>query len=198
MRVQSGWIATISYNTEEFLKMRLNDLFERHIISDYIYIWHEPEEDEKRGHWHVVMKINKRSDTMDIQLQFVEIDPNSEKPIKCIDFRRCSSIDDWILYSQHVKAYLSCKGESRKYAYNKEDFRFCDEDTFDFNYNHAFRGSDWALGMSRMRIIKENIDDPISLIYSNIVSIKDAGNLLSMQKMNKTYRGLRQNHEEEE
>lgn len=196
MMVQSGWISTVSYNTEVFLQYKLEELFKAHIISDYMYIWHEPEEDETKGHFHVSMKVNKRSDTMNIQQFFVEIDPCNPKPRKCIDFRRTASIDDWILYSLHVGAYLACKGESRKYAYTKEDMKFADEDTFEYNYNHAFRGSDWALSAQRMKLIKENIDDPISLIYSNIVSIRDAGNLLSMQKMDRTVRGIRQNHEE--
>ena len=70
MRVQSGWISTISYNSDEFLKKKLEELYIRHIISDYFYIWHYPEEDEKRGHFHVSVKVNQRIDTI-LEILFI-------------------------------------------------------------------------------------------------------------------------------
>ena len=177
MRVQSGWISTISYNSEEFLKSKLEDLYKRHIISDYFYIWHYPEEDEKKGHFHVLIKVNKRCDTMDIQEEFKEVVPGESRPLKCIDFRRTHSVDDWILYEMHYKTYLASKGESRKYTYNKEDFRCCDIDSFEYIYYHAFHGSEWAQRVQIMKIVKENMDNPAELIFNNLVSIKDANNI---------------------
>ena len=197
MRVQSGWISTISYNTEGFLKNKLEELYSKHWISDFMFIWHYPEEDEKKGHFHVLMKVNKRMDTMDIQEEFKELSPDQVKPLKCIDFRRTHSVDDWILYEMHYKTYLATKGESRKYTYNKEDFRFCDEDSFEYLYYHAFHGSEWAQRIQIMNVIKENIDNPAELLFNNLVSIKDANNVRALQQMCRTFRNGRPNHEVE-
>ena len=46
----SAPISAISYNTESYLKMVLNRLYDLHIISDYMYILHKAEEDEKKDH----------------------------------------------------------------------------------------------------------------------------------------------------
>ena len=81
-------ISTISYNTQEFLLHQLDEMIKNHIISDYMYINHFAEEDERKDHIHLWMKPNKLLDTMDIQKYLLEIDPNNPtKPLKCNDFR---------------------------------------------------------------------------------------------------------------
>jgi len=61
---------------------------------------------------------------MELQQFLTEIDiKNPLKPLKCIDFRP-SSVDDFILYTQHFKPYLASKGESREYHYTYDDFVF--------------------------------------------------------------------------
>ena len=103
-------IATISYNSEPFLISVLNSLYSLHIISDYMYIVHEPEEDEKKRHIHLFLKPNTKVDTIELQERFKELDPHNSKPLGCIDFVS-SKIDDWILYNQHFKPYLASKHE---------------------------------------------------------------------------------------
>ena len=99
-------IATISYNSQEFLVHQLELLIKNHKISDYIFINHFAEADEKKNHIHLWIKPNTLLDTMDLQKHFTELDPkNPTKPFKCIDFR-ISQVDDWILYNQHYAQSL--------------------------------------------------------------------------------------------
>ena len=156
MRTRTGHVSTISYNSENFLKTKLNELCEKHIISDYMYIKHHPEEDERKEHIHLVIRPNQKIDTMEIQDYLTEVIPDG-KPLKCIDFRRTSDLDEWILYELHHPEYLLSKGESRKYVYTKDDFCFYDEDTFEYNYYHAFHASKWAQNRSITKHIKESI-----------------------------------------
>lgn len=155
-------ISTISYNTSGFLVMKLNELVQSHKISDYMFIEHLPEEDELKQHIHLWINPNTLIDTMDLQDYLSEFDKNyPDKPLKCIDFRQ-SSTDDWILYSEHYPPYLAFKGESREYIYSKDDFKFYDSDTFNHNYLHAFKGSDFALQQSRLLTISELAKDELS------------------------------------
>ena len=101
-------ISTISYNTEAFLYDRLQELLRNKVISDYIYIKHLPDDDERKEHIHLWLKPNKLLDSMDIQDFLKEIDPNNPKPLKVLDFKPSKS-DDWILYCQHYRPYLEYK-----------------------------------------------------------------------------------------
>lgn len=162
-------IATISYNTEEFLKARLEELHKNHTIDDYIYIHHDAEEDEKKDHFHVWVSPNKLLDTMVLQDYFNELDPkHPDKPLKCMPFR-ASVQDDFILYGMHLQSYLLSKGQIRAYVYNKGDFRYCDEDTFEEAYRHALHGSEWAHRDAVLQLIREGQADPASLIIDGIV-----------------------------
>ena len=136
-------ISTISYNTEEFLKLKLNQLLNDKIINYWCYIKHDPEEDEKKNHIHLFIKPNCQVDTMDLENYFIEFLPGEKLPRKTIFFEKSKS-DDWILYNQHFRPYLISKMEDRIYFYQKEDFVFSDLNSFEFLYSHAFNASDWA------------------------------------------------------
>lgn len=191
-------ISTISYNSEEHLRFKLNELIKARKISDYMYIQHTAEEDEKKDHIHLWVKPNTLLDTMDLQDHFIEIDPkNPLHPFRCIDFR-ASSVDDWILYSQHYGPYLASKGESREFAYSKEDFRFYDEDTFEDLYRHAFKGSDWAVRYQILEQLASNETDPASLILNGTVPLNLASNLNAFKYLQTKYgldRGDREGHD---
>lgn len=194
-------ISTISYNTLEFLLERLGELYRNHKICDWLLIQHEPEEDEKKQHIHLWIKPNTLIDTMDLQLFFSEIDPNKpDKPLKCIDFRG-SEIDDWILYNMHYEPYLASKGESRKYHYLKEDFFFCDEDSWDDLYLHALKGSDWAKKYQILSVLNDGDISPVDMIRNGLVPLNLASQLNAYQYMATHYgtttRGGRPNHEPE-
>jgi len=192
-------IATISYNTEAFLIATLEELYRNKKICDWCFIKHYPEEDEKKEHIHLWVKPNTLIDTMDLQEKFKELDlKNPTKPLGCIDFRS-SNIDDFILYGMHLEAYLLSKLEFRQYHYEKSDFKYCDEDTFNDLYNHALKGSEWAKRNQTTKIIKETWRDPASLIDSGILSLNQAPQLNAYTYMKKhTYRNGRKGHEDED
>lgn len=194
-------IATISYNTPEFLKMKLDELMKEHKISDYVFIKHYKEEDEKKDHIHLWIKPNTLLDTMSLQEHFVELDQsNLLKPLKCIDFRT-SKIDDFILYGLHLEAYLNTKGEERQYHYVREDFCYADEDSFEDLFNHAFRGSEFAKQYQTIQMLNNNSINPADLILKGFMPLNLAGSLNALVSLQKnqghTYRGGRPGHEEQ-
>ena len=195
-------ISTISYNSQEFLNSKLKELIDNHIISDYMYIVHEPEEDELKQHIHLYLEPNRLVDTMDLQFHFKEIDMFNDKPLGCINFRT-SKIDDWILYNQHYPPYLLYKGESRVFVYEKENFQYFDEMTFHHNYIHAFKGSDFALMCSRLQtigdVVKGNMSPAEAFILGHI-PIQQASSVNALMYMQGAYeqrtnRGGRSGHE---
>ena len=78
-------ISTISYCSKDFLVNTLNRLVSDHMIANYMMIWHLPEEDEKKGHWHLWIEPNTQIDTMDLQEILTEYNENdpSGTPINC-------------------------------------------------------------------------------------------------------------------
>ena len=100
-------LSTISYNTESFLKEKLESLYKAHIIQSFQYIKHKGEDGDKE-HIHLRLEPNKRIDPMDLAEKFIELDPNNVKPLCCRPFRP-SKEEDWILYAVHDKDYLSLK-----------------------------------------------------------------------------------------
>ena len=193
-------ISTISYNTKEFLISKLNEMYNNGRISDWMFIKHYAEDDESKNHYHVYMEPNRMLDTMEIQKFFREIDLKnpSAPPLGMINFNS-SKTDDWILYCLHFEPYLKTKGEERVYSYTKEDIVYKDELTFEYNYNHAFKGSDWAKSNQILQAIREGITDPLDLILSGIIPFNQttqAKCLDGMVRERRTYRGNHKGHEE--
>lgn len=100
-------ISTISYNTEKFLKEKLDIWVKAHIIQTYMYICHKGEDGDK-DHIHVRIEPNKKLDPMDLQAQLLEHKMGCEKPLGCRPFRP-SKEEDWILYAVHDETYLKLK-----------------------------------------------------------------------------------------
>lgn len=126
-------ISTISFNTEAFLKERLNDLVKSKKISFYSFVKHKPEDDEggKKEHFHVYLEPSKIVQTDDLREFLKEFDPlKPDKPKGCLKFNT-SKFDHWYMYALHDKRYLASKGESRRFHYIKDDFISSDEDDFD-------------------------------------------------------------------
>ena len=111
-------IATISYNSDEFLQAKLDELMRNKVISAYFWVNHFAEEDERKNHKHLWLKPNRRIDTMELQQYFIEPFTDARlKPLGCIDFVS-SKIDDALLYFAHWKSYLAYKHQSRRYHYD--------------------------------------------------------------------------------
>lgn len=113
-------LATISYNTKEYLVLVLNNLLQAKKIQFWAYIKHKREEDEEKDHFHVYVEPSKRIDTSDLKECFKELDKDNEKPLGTLIWRY-SKLLDWIYYGIHDSAYLMQKGETRKYHYLIDD-----------------------------------------------------------------------------
>ena len=115
--------STISYNTDKFLKDKLDRLIKRDCISFYAWVEHYAEDDEKKNHKHLYIVPNGQQETNGIRDILEELDPNDKlgKPLKCLDFKS-SKFDDWYLYCCHDTGYLATKGQTRKYHYKEDDF----------------------------------------------------------------------------
>lgn len=122
-------IATISYNSPQYLEDRLNELVKCKKIAFWAFIPHEPEDDEagKKPHIHLFIEPAKLIQTEDLREAFKEPDPKSQKPLGVIAFRS-SKFDHWYMYSKHDAAYLASKNESRRFHYEYDAFRTSDED----------------------------------------------------------------------
>lgn len=100
-------ISTISYNTEEFLKEKLETWLKSHIIMAYQYIKHKGEDGDK-DHIHLRIEPNKKIDPMDLMEELKEYKIGEVKPLGVRPFRP-SKEEDWILYAIHEKDYLNLK-----------------------------------------------------------------------------------------
>ena len=106
-------ISTISYNSLDFLKNKLDTWYRHHMIQCYMFICHKGEDGDK-DHIHVRIEPNKRLDPMDLSDMLKEPDPHNTKPLGCRPWRS-SKEEDWFLYAIHDKEYLKVKyGNSNK------------------------------------------------------------------------------------
>ena len=121
-------ISTISFNTEDFLKGKLNDLVDADILSTWVYIKHQPDEDSGKEHFHVYMVPSQSVDLTKLRKQFKE--PDAEKPETpkgCLNIVKSEWVN-WAWYGLHDWAYLQSKGERRNIHYKREDFVCNDAD----------------------------------------------------------------------
>ena len=123
-------IATISFNSASYLKLKLDELKKARIISVYHFIEHLPEDDEagKKQHIHLYIEPAKLVQTEELNEHFLEFDlAFPDKPKRCLPFR-ISKFGDWYLYALHDTAYLIAKGQTRRYKYEHKDIVTSDED----------------------------------------------------------------------
>lgn len=178
----SASISAISYNTSEYLDMVLHRLYDLHIISDFMWIKHKAEEDEKKDHIHLWLNPNTRIDTINLQNEFKELEVGCDKPLGITNPRK-SDIDEWILYCQHFRPYLFSKLEDRKFYYQKSDFHYLDQDTFEENYYHAFHSSDWAKQLQINTLLEDPNFCRADLILKGVLPLNQANSLLSLLRL---------------
>lgn len=127
-------ISTISFNTTEFLFLKLCELLKAGRISFWAYVLHEPEDDEggKKRHHHVYVEPSRMLQTDDLKAELKEFDPSMpDKPLGCLTWNS-SKFADWVMYAKHDRSYLAYKGQSRKFEYRWDDFVSSDLDDFTF------------------------------------------------------------------
>lgn len=121
-------ISTISYNTEAFLREKLELWLKAHKIQAYLYICHKGEDGDK-DHIHLRIEPNMQLDAMALQEDLREFQLGKDKPLGCRPFRP-SKEEDWILYAVHDSEYLKLKyggGEKgEKLPYSWKDIRVPD------------------------------------------------------------------------
>ena len=152
-------IATISFNSASYLKLKLDELKKAKIISVYHFIEHLPEDDEggKKKHIHLYIEPSKLIQTDDLAEHFLEFDADKpDKPRKCLLFRT-SRFGDWYMYSIHDKAYLASKGQSRRYHYTYDDIVTSDPDEL----YRAFREIDLS-HLTPLREIMQAVESGLS------------------------------------
>lgn len=128
-------VSTISFNSKEYLKQKLDELVKGKRISFYAFITHKPEDDEggKKEHHHVYFEPSKMIQTDDVKEELKEFDPEKpDKPKGCITFVS-SKFDTWYLYALHNKLYLAQKGQSRKYHYSDKEMITSDQEDLTFH-----------------------------------------------------------------
>lgn len=120
--------STISYNTAEFLKQRLDELIQKRHISFYAFVEHYAEEDEKKNHKHLLIIPNGQVQTDAITDLLQELDiTNPLKPLGVMPWHS-SKWGDWYSYACHDSGYLASKGQTRAHHYQESDFVCSDED----------------------------------------------------------------------
>lgn len=172
-------ISTISYNTDNFLRRRLDELTNIGTLQAWFYIHHlgESKDDESpcKEHIHLLVLPNKRVDLVKFQQEFVEINPvDLKKPLRCMPFRN-SVVNDWFLYALHDPIYLSQKGMVKEHEYKPEQFIASDSDFLTCCICEAFR----QFSASPVLAIREAIEKGISfdaLVYSGRIPLAQIAN----------------------
>lgn len=121
--------STISYNSVEFLSVKLNDLVQRNVIAFFAFVRHFKEDDEKKDHIHLLIFPNGQyqTDALKEYLSEPDLSDLAKKPLSIMP---CTSSKwgDWFLYSSHDAAYLASKGQVRRFHYLEQDFVSSDAD----------------------------------------------------------------------
>lgn len=160
--------STISYNTDDFLASRLNELVDNLKIEYWCFVKHlgELADDgtREKDHKHVLIIPNGKIDTMELSRMMLEPDPNNlKKPLRCMDFRN-SKEDEWFLYCSHDTDYLRTKLLIREYSYSFKDFVSSDEDETRIKWDRAFHESEY---MKNQRLLQMLNDHSASQLVAN-------------------------------
>lgn len=148
-------ISTISFNTEDFLKGKLNDLVDSDILSYWVYIKHLPDKDSGKEHFHVYMQPSKAVDLTALRKQFKEPDPENENPRGCLTIDK-SEWQNWCWYVLHDWAYLMSKGQTRNVHYKTSDLVCNDDDELTLLLSQLKPTRD----MLQWIVIKQALDEP--------------------------------------
>lgn len=123
-------LTNISYCTEDYLKVTLDNLVDIRYISWYMFINHLGDEDIKKDHRHIYIIPNGRIDTDKLDTELTQLVEDNEKPLKCMVWRTESlkNFGDVYLYYLHDSQYLACKGLTRNLHYTEDDIITSDRD----------------------------------------------------------------------
>ena len=100
-------ISSISYNTEAFLKEKLETWLSAHIIQSYQYICHKGEDGDK-DHIHLRIEPNKKVDSMVFMEELREYVKGEDKPLGVRPFRP-SKEEDWFFFEKWFGIITNCR-----------------------------------------------------------------------------------------
>lgn len=195
--------SSIWYGSPNFLKSSLDKLVRKGDLLFYAFVSHHKEEDEKKDHIHLYMEPDGTIDTKQLIDLIQEVDLSSENlmPVKLLPCRN-SNFSEWYLYTSHNIAYLTSKGQKRKFHYSIDDFETSNEDffrekvhtidmskinTIEFVRNAALQGIPFEVIVMQGQVPVQQIIQ-YQKAYEMILRLRN--NVAA-----KTYRNLRDNHE---
>lgn len=128
MRTRNA-VSTISYNSDEFLERKLNNMVRCHQLQYWAYFNHKAEDNEKRDHKHLFLLPDHIVDTASLQDELCELHPDGT--LDTCKLFRPSKWGDWYFYGLHDPAYLSCHYDNdkpKKFRYQASDLVCSDTD----------------------------------------------------------------------
>ena len=108
-------ISTISYNSEEYLKSKLDYLVKNNTVEFWFYVKHLGEYDKEtnmqdKDHMHLYIQCCDRVDTVKLREQFVEYENGdlNSKPLQCMPFQTSTNDVDYLrhIYSEALHSDL--------------------------------------------------------------------------------------------
>ena len=182
-------VSTISYNSEEFLKAKLDYLSRSGEVAFWYYIKHHGEYDKEtnlqdKDHIHLYLEFADRVDTIklgDMFLEYENGDLNS-KPLKCMPFR-VSKPYDALLYNIHHAQYLLQKFEQKEFSYTLDDIVTSDRDYLNQLYSEAMHSD--IFKRDRMMKLMDRGVSVAEMCYHGLVNTNQAYQMMIFEQLYK-------------
>lgn len=182
-------ISTISYNSEDFLKAKLDYLVRSGEVAFWYYIKHHGEYDKEtnmqdKDHIHVYLEFADRVDTIKLGEMFFEYENGdlNSKPLKCMPFR-VSKPYDALLYNMHHAQYLLQKFEQKEFAYTLDDIVTSDRDYLNQIYGEAMHSD--IFKRDRMMKLMDSGVSVAEMCYHGLVNTNQAYQMMIFEQLYK-------------
>ena len=182
-------ISTISYNTEEFLRAKLDYLSRSGEVAFWYYIKHHGEYDKEtnmqdKNHIHVNLEFADRVDTIKLGEMFLEYENGdlNSKPLKCMPFR-VSKPYDALLYNIHHAQYLLQKFEQKEFSYTLDDIVTSDRDYLNQLYSEALHSD--IFKRDRMMKLMDSGVSVAEMCYHGLVNTNQAYQMMIFEQLYK-------------
>lgn len=182
-------ISTISYNSVEFLKAKLDYLVRSGEVAFWYYIKHHGEYDKEtnmqdKDHIHVYLEFADRVDTVKLGEMFLEYENGdlNSKPLKCMPFR-VSKPYDALLYNIHHVQYLLQKFEQKEFAYTIDDIVTSDRDYLNQIYSEAMHSD--IFKRDRMMKLMDSGVSVAEMCYHGLVNTNQAYQMMIFEQLYK-------------
>ena len=182
-------ISTISYNSEEFLRAKLEYLVRSGEVAFWYYIKHHGEYDKEtniqdKDHIHVYLEFADRVDTIKLGEMFLEYENGdlNSKPLKCMPFR-VSKPYDALLYNIHHSQYLLQKFEQKEFSYTLDDIVSSDREYLNQLYSEAMHSD--IFKRDRMMKLMDSGVSVAEMCYHGLVNANQAYQMMIFEQLYK-------------